>query len=89
MPVQPQNPVAFYLWFVEKRVPYFCFSLSYILKLTLKDHISYIYFAIEITKNMDKDNGKTKNHQESLPRNDHAQKYILVIKTHYILLTIL
>lgn len=58
MPVQLQNSVAFYLWFVEKRVPYFCFSLSYILKLTLEDHISYIYFAIEITKNMDKDNGK-------------------------------
>lgn len=58
MPVQLQNSVAFYLSFVEKRVPYFCFFLSYILKLTLKDHTSYIYFAIEITKSMGKDKGK-------------------------------
>ena len=86
MPVQLQNLVAFYLSFVEKRVPYFCFFLSYILKLILKDHTSCIYFAIEITKSMDKDKGKRqKNHQESLPRDDHAQKYILIIK-YYILL---
>ena len=58
MPVQLQNSVAFYLSFVEKRVPHFCFFLSYILKLTLKDHTSCIYFAIEITKSMDKDKGK-------------------------------
>ena len=32
---------------------------------------------------------RDKNHQEALPRNHHAQEYILIIKTHYILLIIL